>query len=144
MLLIAVGGVVGLPLVAFAVALVSFGTSAIWRVFSVLSGRHHPDADIDTVAGVRRLGSREIRTNQNGDVLAPDSKLPQTGREAKTAAATGLAAIVRTLLILLFPVVLVAAFFGVLPRLVDLREVWHIVTALSWRADVLLLVLAIA
>ena len=144
MLLIAVGAVVGLPLVAFAVALVSFGTSAIWRVFSVLSGRHHPDADIDTVAGVRRLGSREIRTNQNGDVLAPDSKLPQTGREAKTAAATGLAAIVRTLLILLFPVVLVAAFFGVLPRLVDLREVWHIVTALSWRADVLLLVLAIA
>jgi len=43
--------------------------------------------------------------------------------------------------ILLVPTVLGVVFFGVLPRLADVREVWEIVRGLSWRDDVILVAL---
>jgi putative heme transporter len=42
---------------------------------------------------------------------------------------------------LLFPAVVVAVFFGVLPRIANLTDVWHEIRGLSWRADFLLVLL---
>src|SRR5436190_20860660 len=51
--------------------------------------------------------------------------------------------VVRVARVLLFPAVVVAVFFGVLPRIANLTDVWHEIRGLSWRADAVLVLLAV-
>jgi uncharacterized membrane protein YbhN (UPF0104 family) len=54
-----------------------------------------------------------------------------------------LANAVRVLRILLFPAIVVAVFFGVLPRIANFEDVWRVIRGLSWRADAVLVLLTV-
>src|SRR5438094_2717776 len=54
---------------------------------------------------------------------------------------TSIGRVARVARLLLFPAVVVVVFFGVLPRIANLTDVWHEIRGLSWRADSILILL---
>ena len=64
-----------------------------------------------------------------------------TSATRATSTRTSLGRVVRVARTLLFPAVVVAVFFGVLPRIANLTDVWHEIRGLSWRADSILILL---
>src|SRR5438067_772927 len=69
------------------------------------------------------------------DVSASTSA-PRSG-----ARRTSIGRVARVARLLLFPAVVVVVFFGVLPRIANLTDVWHEIRGLSWRADAVLVLL---
>src|SRR5437763_9763380 len=69
------------------------------------------------------------------DVSASTSATPASSTR------TSIGRVVRVARTLLFPAIVVVVFFGVLPRIANLTDVWHEIRGLSWRVDAVLVLL---
>lgn len=122
MLILAAGAAAGLPLLAFFAAVGTYGAKAAWRVAHVLGGRRSP------------TDRRPHRVETRGET----SDLP---RKRWRPALPSITTVFRIMRFLLLPAVVLAAFTLVLPRFVDLHEVWALIRSLSWEANLFLLLL---
>lgn len=137
MLVLAIGSLVTLPVLAFAGALLAYGVSAIWRVWLVAGGRPRgsPDGSMVKPVGVASPSALLV----GGGPGDRSGEPRRVGAEPKTV----LGALAQVGRILLFPAVVVGAFVVILPRLVDLHEVWVVIRSLSWEAGIVLFGLAV-
>ena len=119
MLILAIGAIAGLPLLAFLAAVVTYAAKAGWRVFHVIGHRAH-------------------QVGHSVDGVTAPSAVPLA---RKRLAASPRATRFQLVRFLLVPLVVVVAFGFVLPRYVDLHDVWALIGSLSWEAKLLLLLL---
>lgn len=137
MLLLALGAMLGVPLAAIAAALAVYVLSGLWRVFTVLTGRAgraspHEATTVEGVPGARVIGRGANATSAHSPKAAAANR-----RRAATSA------LVRTIRIGVFPLVVIAVFVVVVPRLADLGQVWALIRSLPWTAVAVLAVLAL-